>query len=650
MAGELKDAEWVKNSFLLPKHAVDAELSRRRLLSDAALKFTDTSLGGNFAINPPPQFTEYADLRIKGRFSASNGMGRAYSEGLDDYGQLVHFRFGVASFNSLTQFFGNFYDTESATLARTGRSSSAFYTIGKALGFVTTLPLQSVVLAGAAIRFAINKPTSRYYYLKPTMPLYWNAVNTIANGIATNKAIVPRVHIPGTTRSDDEAQYTMADVKRHSQVWGGIFRDDGGVDIYAMSNRAQRLADKNRELLNTVFENSTSRQDLREKLLEYYAEVGTLSDDGGSGIDVYLNRYMTTSAAKAESGETESSSEDAEPATYWSTMTDYMDFAVAEARDGADFATFRVDYSGPASESFSSQTRASDLEGTLNGMSSGMRNARFSFADGNVGDGLVTGLFEGAVRAVADIGTGLMDSVSIGGLAALAGRALVDLPKHWDGSTADLPRMQYNMELRTPYGNKLSQFMHLYIPLSMILAGALPISTGMQSYTSPFLCQAFCEGRAQTRLGLIDSVSITRGVGNMGFNKDKEPLGIDISFSVVDLSSILHMPIGGEMGVFDQLLQGAGSLVAGDTGINFVNALKKSTYDDDNSYTDYLAILGNLSASDQIYTSRRLAIRLSRMMANHKAWKSKSHFAQWSLSGWTGDIIKMFARPNDRFN
>src|SRR5690606_2961948 len=53
-------------------------------------------------------------------------------------------------------------------------------------------------------------------------------------------------------------------------------------------------------------------------------------------------------------------------------------------RDGAAFAVFRVDHTGPVTESFSNTVVESEISQTLNATSSQMRNIRFSLAEGNI--------------------------------------------------------------------------------------------------------------------------------------------------------------------------------------------------------------------------------------------------------------------------
>ena len=107
-----RDAQWVRQSFIVNVDDLDRVDQQNRTFSTANIKYTDTSPGGNFAINPPPQFTRYADPKPSpgSRAVGSKGMGRYYSEAIDDSSQIIYMRFGVPQFNSLTTFFTGFYN------------------------------------------------------------------------------------------------------------------------------------------------------------------------------------------------------------------------------------------------------------------------------------------------------------------------------------------------------------------------------------------------------------------------------------------------------------------------------------------------------------------------------------------------------------
>lgn len=662
MSASITDAEWVRQSFMLPKHTLASQNARKRMFSNAAFKFTDTTLGGNFAINPPPQFTRYADIKVKGRFSKSQGMGRYYSEAIDDNRQDIHIRFGVPEYNSLTNFFGNFYDPTASALARTGRGPGIFYKLGKAAGFVVTLPLQPFIIGGMAFRFFAGKPSSKYYYLKPTMPLYWNAVNTMVNGIAVNMGVVPRV---GTDKSNElegltsAETYSASDVEKFHNILPDIFRKKGGIDVYSVATRAQRLADKH----HTEMTEFLSNYKTKGQLATFFDKMGQQSEAGkgtlplppSRGIDAYLATYAE-SMYGVVGDDPDNKVEGVENRSMLGKMSDNF---LAEWRDGSTFVTLRVNHTGTASESFSNSAGESDIQGKINGMSSSSRSSRFSFAGGNVGDGVIASTIEGITGAVKDVVMGALDSVSMSGIAALAGSAFVDIPKHWTGSTANLPRMEYTMELRSPYGNKISRLMNLYVPLSMILVGGLPLSTGTQSFTSPFICEIYDKGRAQARLGMIDSITVTRGVGNLGWTNTHEALGIDVTFSVIDFSSVMHLPVVAglsTMEVAGAAAVTAGTAVSGATGTNLGAGLQtagglllaKSLFDDDNAYTDYLAVLGSLTLVDQIYPTRKLKLNLTRKLADFDSWLSPSHFANASMGYIPSKILSGFSRITDR--
>jgi len=242
-------------------------------------------------------------------------------------------------------------------------------------------------------------------------------------------------------------------------------------------------------------------------------------------------------------------------------------------KDGAEFATFRVDHTGSVEESFQSSTGETDIAQKFNSASAQGRAAKFSLFGGNIDGGPIDAvknglgsIIEGGISGIPFIGSTIMPALKAG-----AGAAYADIPEYWQNSSASMPRMSYTMQLVAPYGNPLSQMINIYIPLCMILAGALPLSTGKQSYTSPFLCQVFDQGRCQTRLGIIDSLQITRGVSNLGFNKKKQAMAIDVSFTVKDLSTVLHMPIA--------------------TG--FALDPLEGIFDEDTIFTDYISVLAS---------------------------------------------------------
>jgi hypothetical protein len=648
----LKDASWVRQSFLVEaEYLEDIDLANRTF-SSVSTKFTDTTPGGSFAINAPPQFTRHADIKRKGIFVGSKGMGRYYSEAIDDNSRLVHMRFGVPQFNSLTTFFTGFYNSGAGQLARTGRSKGLFFLIGRAVGFVVTtlhwLPL-AVSILGYGLRFFLNKPSSKFYYLKPTMGLYWNAVTTIVNQLAVYTGVIPRSG--GTPDSNekmgDQYEFDAAALQKMHELLPDIFKEGGGIDVYALANRAQRLANRQIKEVQKAMEEEQSGAALAARLRKI-----RLTADNKPDLNDHLSYYWKSEPSKPKEATTSPINADGTVATgtdptqaqqsgnlfqgdttieegqkgesWWSG---FKEFLKAELDDGSAFATFRVDAGGSVSETFSSTVTESEIANKINDMSSENRKSNFNFAGGNIIGGALGSAVGMVTGAVKDLVAGIGEQIQVSGLAALGGSAFVDIPKHWQNSSASVAAPSYTFSLISPYGNPISLLTNIYIPLAMLLAGSLPLSTGKQSYTSPFICELYDQGRCQTRLGMIDNLQITRGGGNLGFTNEGQVLQIDVSFSVVDMSSVLHMPI---------------------TSGFSLNPLE-GVFDDETIFTDYMAVLAGLGLADQIYPSRKMKLNWTRKMANWDSFFSTTHFTSFLGDTPPGRLFSAFYRGTSRF-
>lgn len=674
----LTDHDWLRQSFMI-SHGTQTTSSgdptsedtkiRARFFTTASFKFADTRLGGNLVINPAPQFTRYADPRIRGLYRNSDGMGRYYSEAIDDNKRVITMTFGVPQFNSLTTFYRGFYDHNAATVARTGRAPSIFYTAGQVIGFVAGFLSPWLVLyslGSAFIKSALSQPSSKYYFFKPTMATYWNVASGVANDLAVKTQLVSRSFgDPQRTAGDTRGAQLSADdtAEINSYLYDVIDSYDentgqgNGINVYAVATRYQRIQraafktleayyksrsvaddfattidDEGTAMLQQVSD-SINRPELRrpkndfKTYMEKWTNGGSPGADAGTGseklsqsLDLNTDSSGVNGASSTGSTSTPPASGDAaapqgtvdllteksisegseEDQTHW------YDFLVAELDDGAQYVSFRVENNGSASESFSSQVGESEISSKINSISGSARQTRFSAADGNIGGGIAGSFVQGVLGAVKDTAMGAANSLGIDGIAALGGNAFADIPKFWNNSSTNMPSMSYRLKLVSPYGNRYSRFVNIWLPFSMLLAGALPLSAGPHAYTSPFLCQLYDRGRAQTRLGMITDLSVTRGGGNLSFNKIGEPMAVEVSFTVTELSNILHMPIA--------------------KSFNPITSLSVSSiFDNESLYHDYLATLSSLSLDEQIYVGERLKLGVTKYLKNLDSWFSVPH-------------------------
>ncbi len=671
------DSDWTRQT--LRAGSTDYISEKNNLLrfwTSADTKFEDTSLGGNYVVNPRPQFTRYADTRALGiagdttkvavdRFSNRLGMGHYYAEAIDDTHQTIHMIFGQAEFNSLGNFFTNFFNLDASRLANGGRWTQAiadFFKKGTTLflGIIfwpVTITLYGLSKTEEILNFMFRKPASKYYYMRSNMQLYWATVGNIVNRIAATSGmtrftedgnVLKKMSENGTEDGGMNSDYK----ELLSSNFTDMFNEDGYINVQRVVNRAQRLRNAlNDDIENKLKEGGDGFGEYVRQLMRGRQEETNRGMNGRS-LALAAESYYTDEATKfRQRFESEIGNTDLEQTTFNSSKTSplettiqsltsadgkevkpnsYLDRVLssfqAEWRDGSAFASFRVDHTGSVDESFSSSVGETDLSSTFNGTSAQVRSGKFSLAGGNISDGVVGNILGGALAAVQGIVEGGASFLGIDGILA-PGNAYADIPQFWQNSAANLPRMTYEMDLVSPYGDPLSRMMNIYIPLAMLLAAALPLSTGKQSYTSPFLCQVFDQGRAITRLGIVDSLQVTRGTSNLAFNKNKEFMAVKVSFSIRDLSSVMHMPVA--------------------TGFS-LDPLK-GLFDEDTVFSDYIGVLSSLSLGKSHYLSEKLAINT---LNKYRSYQGMANVDRWI--GWMHDRtplgwLDMFVKNTERY-
>ena len=651
--GGISDSDWVMSAFMVRKQDIDVIPSNMRTFSSAKVKFTDTTPGGNLCINPLPQASRYADpapseensVRIGGR-----GMGEYYSEAIDDNSRVIHMRFGVPSFNSLSNYLVSVYSTGAGRLARTGRALAPFYEIGRVIGTavqVIAWPLMALNLVGKAAQFFIGRPSSAFYFMKPTMPLYWNAVQTLVNHISVNAGIVLRetpADAPRTADGDLSPDQRVRE--RLHQSLGDIFTDESGhIDVFALANKAQRMALRQRELVKQINDSAHGNSNVGKTLTDMYMKRFSVS--GNPSFSSYMDKWFQASAANPTTT-TISDMETSEAETY--TDAKFMDFLNAEWNEGGAFASFRVDHSETISETFSNSFKENDLGAKVNEKSKSARDAFMNMAGFNLSDNPLMEAVEGVAGAAKDVIQGGLDKLGLGGLNIFAGSAFAEFPKYWESASAQLPAMSYTMTLTSPYGNPISRLVNIIIPLAMILASVLPRKTGKQSHIDPFLCELYDKGYCQTRLGMVRSLTVTRGDGvNVGWNNRRQMLSLTVSFEVEDLSTVMAMPISEGFNATEVVMTtAAGAALLGAPGAAAAGAVStlgeamKGVFDDDNIFNDYMAVLGGLGMLEQIYSWTKFKRRLAINKENMKGLSSPARWASFANETAPSKIVSAF--------
>lgn len=639
---DTRDYQWVTVNLFGEGFTLDSEIESRRFYSTADRKFEDTSLGGNYVCNPFPGFTPYADVPKKGIANrnilsplsdlSNIGMGCFYSEAFDDSMQVIHIRAGKPEFNSMWGFFRSSYNVEAAMLANTGRFTSLAATAGSATavaglafmlgGLLTFGLLAANYIAGGLHGMLVANPY-KFYSMRPTMAVYWNSVTQMVNQIMTHAGVFPSFE---PQEIGEKVVYSEAMHNDLRALMPEVFGKSGYIDVYAVVNRAERIGNRVRKAQQRAIDSATDNASLKAAMsgvfdtameadeyntLEQILKLWQNSEVGGNIDKEKVSTHIPTFAAGTidEKYQGQQLDKDKPPPAFFdkpddwikSKLSGFKEYLDAEFQDGAAFATFRVDHTGPVQESFSNSTRANDLGTKINGMSAQGRAVSFSFAQGNILPGMDEIL--GGIKGFA---AGALDTLNLGGLLSLAGSAYTDIPEGWENAVANLPSMNYSVRLQAPYAHPVSRLQFEIIPLCMFLALTLPHAAGRASYTQPFVLELYDPGKATSRLCIVSSLQITRGVANLGFTKDKHFRGVDINITFKDLSSIMYMPLDTSFSI-DPFKQ--------------VNA-------HDSTYSDYIGVLGAAKLGSQIYRGQKLKLRAKNWIrGNIQSLTSPSHWA-----------------------
>lgn len=653
-----RSGRWLQRSFISQRDKGDSVVSHRRdIYRDALSKFTDTSLGGSFEINPIPQFCAYADPPPRAVFKGlgarldegSLGLGWAYDRMFSDTTQRIYLRMGDPEFNSLTNFYGGFYNRELALLARRSRSAGIAETAGKFVGTILAIPFLPLTLAGNAYRIAAGIPATRYYYSKPSMPKYWKYVETMVNTIAANMKLIAPIweqtfwqEVTDTEDPNDPLTDPQDTMTTLSKAFPNLFFHNGGINIYGLAGRATRMSIDEQIARRKILKSNKDNPDaLRKALDEHYTslENSTIldahrTDENGveRTLDVALADYLNSTAGATDGTETDNNEESTGRGLFdfdteggilgiiKGKWEGFKDQSISEMADGTQFLCLRVNNTGTASESFSSSTKEAEISSKLNSFSSGAKDVRTTLLGGNFGDDPISNVLETVFGAASSFVQGVAEQIPLGGLIGLLGSAYVDIPEVYDNSSSSMNSMTYNIELRATSGHPLAILKEIVIPMCCIMGFVLPQSTGQHSYTQPMLIELWDKSKSKSRLALCTDATITRGVGPIGWSRDGYPLGVDISFTLKELSRVTHMPAIPTVGLFSEA----------------------------SLFNDYMAVLGGLSLYDQESFVNRVAIATAKLTTSFYQLTNPSRLAANFWDSGIGRTVRIFTTAVER--
>ena len=214
---------------------------------------------------------------------------------------------------------------------------------------------------------------------------------------------------------------------------------------------------------------------------------------------------------------------------------------------------FYLDGMTSVSESFSNDTTESSLASQINGFSDTAREIRYLFGSkgnaaaelANSGADITSNIASQMSGALTNVFGGIVGSISNNGVNTLLNGGKIIFPEMWSNSTYD-KSYTIDIKLRSPDHDNLSIFLNVLKPYCKILALVMPRQTitdtngDPNGYSSPFLVKAYSKGLFNIDMGMITSLSVTKGA-ECCWNDDGLPTQIDISIEIRDLYKHLAM-------------------------------------------------------------------------------------------------------------
>ena len=207
-----------------------------------------------------------------------------------------------------------------------------------------------------------------------------------------------------------------------------------------------------------------------------------------------------------------------------------------------------LDAENSVSESFSNNTTESMLSQKVNSLSDTAKELSFLMGSAGVGN-----LYDTLNKAVSDttasMGQALGELPIAGGvirritssLATVVTGGKIIFPEIWNSSEFSRS-YNINIKLRSPDNDPMSILFNIYIPCCCLAALALPrqIKNKANDYSSPFLVRATYKSIFNCQLGIVSSLSFTKG-GEDKWNAMGLPTQVDVSMEIKDLYSTMFM-------------------------------------------------------------------------------------------------------------
>lgn len=546
----------------------------------------DTRVGCNDAINPYWQFNRDDDIRppalvdpwyaanknldTKGSRTISDvkhaiGMGRVYASMYDSQQQILWIEAGVPRFTNLLSYYRDVCrDATVAEAINSGNMVSIAARIASMVLNVTVwvilFPVMTLLWIPRWMESLTNERITKYYSFKSTMTMYYSMVNSMLQYTAVSMGLHPRTldkrNYGKNSNGVEIAESLDADIEKNNPGIPEILRR--GPDIFKIMNRRSQMISLQKNeytttelLYHTKLVGDGAGKPIQDEFRTEGAEYTW--NDGKDGKETGWRKMSIDDydIVDKDGNKTEESS------FFKDRFSDWWSALKGTVLGSGNHVGFRIEKGATFSEDFANTTGETGLAEKINSFAASRREDKELFGQtfgGRIINKTLLATAEGGLAnakktflesAQQELSNAVISTVASAasfdiGTVLVTGNGFLEIPKVWRSSTMTR-NYSFNFKLRSRYGDPVSVFQSIYIPLFMLIALAAPRAIGDSSYTSPFLIRAYCKGMFHIPLGIITSLSINRGSPEFGWSSQFYPLEVNVTISIEDLSPQLFV-------------------------------------------------------------------------------------------------------------
>lgn len=218
---------------------------------------------------------------------------------------------------------------------------------------------------------------------------------------------------------------------------------------------------------------------------------------------------------------------------------------------------FYADSLNSVSESFSNDLMDSSLASTINGYSDKAKELRFLLGSNaaetdnflaKAASGITSSLASGVGTILSGLGAELVGSLAKNGVNTIMNGGKIVFPKLWSDSSHSTS-YSISFKFRSPDKDPLSIYLNILKPYAKLLAFVMPHADAddpINGYNTPFLVKATAPGFFNIDMGMITSMSVTKGDEGQ-WTDDGLPTVLDVQLDIEDMyAQVIYMSNVGE--------------------------------------------------------------------------------------------------------